>query len=71
MAELSPVESARAKGKTVVTPIIFGNESKYFGKKRETDGHTHTWTVYMKPYDEKLDMSSFVKKVIDLLIPPQ
>lgn len=63
MAELSPVESARAKGKSVIKPIVFGNESKYFGKKRETDGHTHSWTVYVKPFDEKEDMSSFIKKV--------
>lgn len=59
----SPVESARAKGKTVVKPIVFGNESKYFGKKRENDGHTHTWTVYVKPYLENEDMSAYVKKV--------
>ena len=63
MAELSPVESARAKGKSVIKPIVFGNESKYFGKKRETDGHTHSWSVYVKPFDEKEDMSSYIKKV--------
>jgi len=63
MADLSPVESARAKGKSVIKPIVFGNESKYFGKKRETDGHTHTWSVYVKPFDEKEDMSTYIKKV--------
>ena len=68
MTELSPVDSARTKGKTVVKPIVFGNESKYFGKKRETDGHTHTWTVYVKPFDEKEDMSTYIKKVSVVLL---
>lgn len=31
-------------------------------KKREEDGHTHQWTVYVKPYRNE-DMSAFVKKV--------
>ncbi|XP_002164356.1 YEATS domain-containing protein 4 [Hydra vulgaris] len=63
MTEFSPVESARARGKTVVKQIVFGNESKYFGKKRENDGHTHSWTVYVKPFIETEDLSSFIKKV--------
>lgn len=63
MGDSSPVESARAKGKTIIKPIVFGNESKYFGKKRETDGHTHSWTVYAKPFQENEDMSVYVKKV--------
>ena len=68
MSDLSPVDAARAKGKTVVKPIVFGNESKYFGKKRETDGHTHSWTVYVKPYDDKEDMSTFIKKVSEKFV---
>ena len=52
----------RTKGVTVVKPIIYGNVSKHFGKKRESDGHTHEWTVYVKPYENE-DMSSYVKKV--------
>ncbi|CAG2171383.1 unnamed protein product, partial [Oppiella nova] len=39
-----------------------GNTAKYFGKKREEDGHTHQWTVYVKSYKNE-DMSSYVKKV--------
>ena len=38
-----------------------GNVAKYFGKKRE-DGHTHEWTVYLKPYNNE-DYSVFIKKV--------
>lgn len=36
--------------------------ARYFGKKREEDGHTHQWTVYVKPYHNE-DMSGYVKKV--------
>ena len=52
----------RVKGTTVVKPIIFGNMSQHFGKKRESDGHTHDWTVYVKPFENE-DMSTYVKKV--------
>jgi len=61
--QLTTVDSARARGKIVVKPIVFGNESKFFGKKRESDGHTHTWTIYVKPYNSMEDMSAYVKKV--------
>ena len=43
-------------------PIVYGNVARYFGKKREDDGHTHQWTVYVKPYANE-DMSGYVKKV--------
>lgn len=36
--------------------------ARSFGKKREEDGHTHQWTVYLKPYDNE-DMAMYVKKV--------
>uniref|UniRef100_A0A6A7G7Y6 YEATS domain-containing protein 4-like n=1 Tax=Hirondellea gigas TaxID=1518452 RepID=A0A6A7G7Y6_9CRUS len=36
--------------------------ARYFGKKREEDGHTHEWTVYVKPYHNE-DMSTYIKKV--------
>jgi hypothetical protein len=35
---------------TIVKPIVFGNVARYFGKKREEDGHTHQWSIYVKPY---------------------
>ena len=41
---------------------MYGNIAKYFGKKREEDGHTHQWTVYVRPYENE-DMSSYVKKI--------
>eukprot|EP00092_Neocalanus_flemingeri_P041451 GFUD01045137.1.p1 GENE.GFUD01045137.1~~GFUD01045137.1.p1 ORF type:complete len:232 (+),score=64.13 GFUD01045137.1:75-770(+) len=53
---------ARLKGLHILKPIVYGNNSKYFGKKREDNGHTHQWTVYVKPYRNE-DMSAYVKKV--------
>ncbi|XP_035217483.1 YEATS domain-containing protein 4-like [Stegodyphus dumicola] len=52
----------RLKGVQVVKPIVYGNVAWYLGKKREDDGHTHQWTVYLKPYDND-DMSVYVKRV--------
>ena len=37
--------------------------SSLLPKKRESDGHTHEWKVYVKPYASNEDMSSYVKKV--------
>ncbi|RLW06321.1 hypothetical protein DV515_00004498 [Chloebia gouldiae] len=55
MAEFGPDSGGRVKGVTIVKPIVYGNVARYFGKKREEDGHTHQWTVY--------DMSAYVKKI--------
>uniref|UniRef100_A0A8C0D0H9 YEATS domain-containing protein n=1 Tax=Balaenoptera musculus TaxID=9771 RepID=A0A8C0D0H9_BALMU len=58
MAESGPDSGGRVKGVTIVKPILYGNVARYFGKKREEDGHTHQWTVYVKPYRNE-DMSLF------------
>ncbi|XP_063974520.1 YEATS domain-containing protein 4 [Diachasmimorpha longicaudata] len=60
--EFGPDSGGRVKGLTVVKPLVYGNMARYFGKKREEDGHTHQWTVYVKPYNNE-DMSVYVKKV--------
>ncbi|XP_040570250.1 YEATS domain-containing protein 4 [Lepeophtheirus salmonis] len=52
----------RLKGNLIVKPIVYGNISRHFGKKRESDGHTHDWTIYVKPFNNE-DMSNYVKKV--------
>ena len=46
----------------LMKPIIYGNTAKYFGKKRDEDGHTHAWTCYLRPFKSE-DLSVFVKKV--------
>uniref|UniRef100_H2Z5U9 YEATS domain-containing protein 4 n=1 Tax=Ciona savignyi TaxID=51511 RepID=H2Z5U9_CIOSA len=61
--DLTSVDSgARVKGVCIVKPIVYGNSARYFGKKREDDGHTHSWTVYLKPFYNE-DMSVYVKKI--------
>ncbi|XP_001605429.2 YEATS domain-containing protein 4 [Nasonia vitripennis] len=60
--EFGPDSGGRIKGTTIIKPIVYGNVARYFGKKREEDGHTHQWTVYVKPYHNE-DMSAYVKKV--------
>lgn len=50
------------KSNVIVKPIVFGNSAKAFGKKREEDGHTHQWCVYLKPYEND-DLSLYVRKV--------
>ncbi|XP_033097805.1 YEATS domain-containing protein 4-like isoform X2 [Anneissia japonica] len=52
----------RVKGVTIVKPIVYGNVARYFGKKRDEDGHTHSWTVYIKPVKNE-DMSTYIKKI--------
>ncbi|XP_053203676.1 YEATS domain-containing protein 4-like [Panonychus citri] len=62
MSDYGPDCGGRIKGVTIVKPIVYGNAARYFGKKREEDGHTHSWNVYVKPYQNE-DMSTYVKKV--------
>ncbi|XP_037935291.1 YEATS domain-containing protein 4-like [Teleopsis dalmanni] len=60
--DFGPDSGGRVKGLTIVKPIVYGNIARSFGKKREDDGHTHQWKVYVKPYYNE-DMSVYVKKV--------
>ncbi|EDS37568.1 YEATS domain containing protein 4 [Culex quinquefasciatus] len=60
--DFGPDSGGRVKGLTIVKPLIYGNVARSFGKKREEDGHTHQWTVYVKPYQNE-DMSTYVKKI--------
>ncbi|GFG31551.1 hypothetical protein Cfor_00462 [Coptotermes formosanus] len=60
--DCSDINLYRSQGVCIVKPVVYGNIARYFGKKREEDGHTHQWTVYVKPYHNE-DMSTYVKKV--------
>lgn len=44
-------------------PIVFGNISRYLGKKREVDGRTHLWTAFLRPFDPREDMSVYIRRV--------
>ncbi|KAF8372808.1 gfl-1 [Pristionchus pacificus] len=52
----------RAKGKKISKPIVYGNTATPFGYKRESDGHSHQWTVFVKPYHYE-DPSLYIRKV--------
>ncbi|KAH8409907.1 hypothetical protein KR009_000821 [Drosophila setifemur] len=62
MTDFGGDSGGRLKGVTIIKPIVYGNIARSFGKKREEDGHTHQWKVYLKPYYNE-DMSAYVKKV--------
>lgn len=62
MADEDLVASGRKKNVVIVKPIVYGNVARYFGKKREEDGHTHSWSCYLRPFKNE-DMSSYIKKV--------
>uniref|UniRef100_A0A8C2TW56 YEATS domain containing 4 n=1 Tax=Coturnix japonica TaxID=93934 RepID=A0A8C2TW56_COTJA len=61
MAEFGPDSGGRVKGVTIVKPVVYGNVARYFGKKREEDGHTHQWTVYVKPYRNEVTLYHLLK----------
>lgn len=61
-ASAGPEVGGRLKGVQVVKPIVYGNVAWYLGSKRDEDGHTHQWNVYLKPYENE-DMSVYVKRV--------
>ena len=54
--------NVRRKGVSLTKSIIIGNIARYFGKKRDEDGHTHEWTCFLRPFKSE-DMSVFIKKV--------
>jgi YEATS domain-containing protein 4 len=60
--DFGPDSGGRVKGLTIIKPIVYGNIARSFGKKREEDGHTHQWKVYVIPYTDE-DMSTYVKKI--------
>jgi YEATS domain-containing protein 4 len=60
--DLNSSETVRVRGISLSKAFIFGSYSQLLTKKRESDSHTHDWTVYVKPFFNE-DMSSFVKKV--------
>ncbi|CAF3652927.1 unnamed protein product [Adineta steineri] len=46
----------------IIKPILYGNTAKHLGTKRDTDGHTHKWSVYLRSYNND-DISTYVSKV--------
>ncbi|VDM54306.1 unnamed protein product [Angiostrongylus costaricensis] len=52
----------RMKGKRIIKPIVYGNTATPFGYKRESDQHTHQWTVFLKMFNDD-NPSDFIRKV--------
>lgn len=42
------------QGVTLIKSIVYGNVARYFGKKREEDGHTHSWMCYLRPFKNEV-----------------
>ncbi len=42
------------QGVILTKSIVYGNIAKYFGKKRDEDGHTHAWTCYFRPFKNEV-----------------
>ncbi|KAJ1350876.1 hypothetical protein KIN20_006786 [Parelaphostrongylus tenuis] len=52
----------RMKGKRIIKPIVYGNTATPFGYKRESDQHTHQWTVFLRMFNED-NPTDFIRKV--------
>ena len=52
------------QGVILTKPIVYGNVARYFGKKREDDGHTHSWTCYLRPFKNEVIMMLCVLSVM-------
>jgi YEATS domain-containing protein 4 len=46
----------------IIRPILYGNTAKHLGSKRDLDGHTHRWSVYVRSYNND-DISTYVSKI--------
>lgn len=44
------------QGVILTKPVVYGNVARYFGKKREEDGHTHSWVCYLRPYKNEVPL---------------
>ncbi|VEL29722.1 unnamed protein product [Protopolystoma xenopodis] len=55
-----PIENLKA---TVIKSIVYGNVSRYLGKKRDEDGRTHQWTAFLRPCASGEDLSTYIKRV--------
>ena len=46
----------------MLKPILYGNTAKHFGAKRDSDGHTHQWKVYIQSLNND-DLSVFISRI--------
>ncbi|CAF1587563.1 unnamed protein product [Rotaria sp. Silwood1] len=46
----------------IIKPILYGNTAKHFGSKRDSDGHTHRWILYVRSFNND-DMSNYINRI--------
>nr|CAD2184298.1 unnamed protein product [Meloidogyne enterolobii] len=56
------VYTERVRNKRVIKPLIYGNYAVIFPQKN-SKGHTHKWTIFIRPYDRDEDLSIYIRKV--------
>lgn len=49
--------------------VVYGNVARYFGKKREEDGHTHSWSCYLRPYNNEVCINAVNSEMYPRNIP--
>ncbi|CAM4741090.1 unnamed protein product [Rotaria magnacalcarata] len=59
---MSVVNSESRTPVVIIKPILYGNTAKHLGTKRDSDGHTHRWSVYIRSFNND-DLSTYVSKV--------
>ncbi|CAF3614644.1 unnamed protein product [Rotaria socialis] len=47
---------------TIVKPIVYGNTAQHFGSKRDSDGHTHKWKLYVRSFNND-DMTKYINRI--------
>ena len=52
---MSEFHLSELQNAVIVKPIVYGNVARYFGKKREEDGHTHSWSCYLRPFKNEVN----------------
>lgn len=62
MTEVTQDFGPRTKNVVITKPIVYGNVARYFGTVPNSDNHTHSWTIYVRSYENE-NMSSYIKKV--------
>uniref|UniRef100_A0A1I8BUQ8 Large ribosomal subunit protein uL30 n=1 Tax=Meloidogyne hapla TaxID=6305 RepID=A0A1I8BUQ8_MELHA len=56
------VYTERVRNKRFIKPLIYGNYAVIFPQKN-SKGHTHKWTIFIRPYDRDEDLSLYIRKV--------
>ncbi|UJR15251.1 hypothetical protein I4U23_002206 [Adineta vaga] len=59
---MSTITAESRTSAVFIKPILYGNTAKHFGSKRDSDGHTHKWTLYVRSFNNE-DISTYISRV--------